>query len=273
MENNPNPAQTTTSYLERDMQVAEILVTSQGSVGVVSRRCPDRSGPNDDSAAVIQTPGGNLILIVADGVGGCPLGFKASAIAIESIAERTQNQSANEDLRPAILDGIEHANRAILDLGVGAATTLSVVDVSKGQMRGYQVGDSVALLIGQRGALKWKSSMHSPVGYALESGLIDEDHRLIIEHRHIVSNLLGNEDMHIEVGPTRDYTVRDTIIVGSDGLFDNASIDSIVELGRCGQIGHRMESLVALATQHMQVESEKNPGKPDDLALLVFVPA
>ena len=33
----------------------------------------------------------------------------------------------------------------------------------------------MTIIVGQRGVLKWKSTPHSPVGYAIESGMMDED--------------------------------------------------------------------------------------------------
>ena len=258
-------------YVESDMQSAELLSLSAGNVAAFCRRCPDKAEPNDDSAAVIHTAGGAAILVVADGVGGSALGHKASAIAVQAIAEKTREATADVDLRPAILDGIELANREILDLAVGAATTLAVVEIHKGVARGYQVGDSTSLIVGQRGAVKWKSTAHSPVGYAVESGMLDENDALNHGDLHIVSNVVGSKSMHIEIGPARALALRDTVIVGSDGLWDNLRMEEVVQHGRAGRLEHRMRRLVELAEERMNSTDQVDPSKPDDLTILMFV--
>ncbi|QDT05705.1 Putative protein phosphatase 2C-type [Rubripirellula lacrimiformis] len=259
-------------FVESDMDAAEVIGVSSGHLAVFCRRCPGKIEPNDDSAAFIQTASGSIVMVVADGVGGSPLGYKASAIAVESIIEGVQDAELFTDLRPAILDGIERANHEILDMGIGAATTLAVVEISDRVARGYQVGDSMALMIGQRGAIRWKSTPHSPVGYAIESGLLDEDDAMHHDERHVVSNLVGSRSMHIEIGPATKLSPRDTVVVGSDGLFDNLHISEVIQRAKSGKPQQRIASLVQLANQRMLEFIDGEPGKPDDLAVLIYTP-
>lgn len=259
-------------YVESDMNDAEIIKVTDGHLAVFCRRCPDKLEPNDDSAALIQTASGGIVMVVADGVGGCPLGYKASAIAVEAIIEGVQQTEPFSDLRPAILDGIERANDEILDLGIGAATTLAVVEIQDRMARAYQVGDSMTLFIGQRGALKWKSTPHSPVGYAIESGMLDEAEAMHHVERHLVSNLVGSRSMRIEIGPARLLSPRDTVIVASDGLFDNLHLREVVELAKSGKPSKRIASLTDLATLRMTDPVDDQPGKPDDLTVLIYSP-
>ena len=260
-------------YVETDMQHPESLQLAAGSITALCRRCPGKTEPNDDCAAVVQVRSGGIALVVADGVGGCPWGHKASAIAVHAIAEQLHANDNVSDLRPAILDGIEQANREVLDLGVGAATTLAVVEIQNGSARGYQVGDSMILVIGQRGALKWKSTPHSPVGYAIESGMLDEAEAMSHDERHVVSNLVGSRNMHIEIGPTRPLAPRDTVIVGTDGLFDNLHLEEVIEHGRIGNPTDRVAALVTLASARMVGSEDALPGKPDDITVLMYAPS
>lgn len=259
-------------YIESDMSAAEPIELSVGNAIVLCRRCPHKADPNDDSAAVVQTNSGAVVLIVADGVGGSPAGHKASAVAVESVSKSVAAAESMADLRPAILDGIEQANREILDWGIGAATTLAVVEIQDRTARAYQVGDSTTLVIGQRGAIKFKSTPHSPVGYAVESGLLDESDAMHHDERHLVSNLVGSRSMRIEIGPSQPLAVRDTVIVASDGLSDNLHLQEIVDLGRRGKLADRIDALAALATNRMTGTESAQPGKPDDLTVLAYVP-
>ncbi|WP_404305711.1 PP2C family protein-serine/threonine phosphatase [Neorhodopirellula lusitana] len=243
-----------------------------GNLVAYSRTCPGKEEPNDDSAAVITLDDGAVIMAVADGVGGAPLGYKASAIAVQCLQESLQGRVAGTDLRPAILDGIERANAEILDMGTGAATTISVVEVHSGVARGYQVGDSMAMIVGQRGSIKWKSTSHSPVGYLIESGAINEAEAMTHDERHYVSNLVGTREMHIEIGPAIPLAARDTVVIASDGLFDNLQLFEVAALARSGKPLARMNALVDLANQRMQGNQPGVPGKPDDLAALLLTP-
>ena len=257
-------------YVDSDMDSPEFLRMTGGNVVAISRKCPDKIEPNDDTAAVVETAAGAIVMIVADGVGGSPLGYKASAIAVEAVADSIRAAEPAGDLRPAILDGIESANQIILDLGIGAATTIAVVEVIDGKARAYHVGDSMTLIIGQRGAMKWKSTPHSPVGYAVESGMLDEADAMHHDDRHIVSNLVGSRSMHIEVGPIRDLAPRDTIIVGTDGLFDNLHLSEVIQHSRSGKLLARMTHMIELAATRMHQTSANVPGKPDDLTVLLY---
>ena len=223
---------------------------------------------------VIETSDQRVVLVVADGVGGCPSGHKASAIAVQAIGQCVESAEPGSDLRSAILDGMETANRRILELGIGAATTLSVVEIDHGRMRSYQVGDSMSVAVSSHGTLRWKSGVHSPVGYAIESGMLEEKAAFFHEDRHYVSNLLGTREMHIEIGPPVELQQRDTVIVASDGLFDNVMLDEVAELGRCGNLDSRIHQLHELATARMNAANTSSGfGKPDDLSVLMFTTA
>ena len=257
-------------FIESDMPSPELLELGRWKVAALCRRCPGKQEPNEDSAAVVQAASGAVVLVVADGVGGCPLGYKASAIAVQCVSDSVRAADAGDDFRPAILDAIESANQEILDLGAGAATTLSVVEVRHDFARAYQVGDSMTIIVGQRGALKWRSTPHSPVGYAVESGLLDEVEAMYHGERHLVSNLVGMQSMHIDIGPRQPLAARDTVIVASDGLFDNLHLDEIIQIGKSGRALERLSRIIDLASQRMIADDPNLPGKPDDITALLL---
>jgi serine/threonine protein phosphatase PrpC len=256
-----------------DGEMEEVIVRAlaAGEVAVFSCRCPGRDGSNEDSAAVLPFGDGSYVLAVADGLGGGRSGARASALAIEMLeAALLEAQREQWPLRTAVLNGIERANEAIRALGVGACTTLSAVEVSDGAIRPYHVGDSMILLIGQRGRLKLQTVAHSPVGFAVEAGLLDEGEAMHHKERHLVSNVLGAEDMRIEVGSQRRIAPRDTLLLASDGLSDNLRIDEIVALLRTGPLDAACDRLAELARARMHTPTEGEPCKPDDLTFVAF---
>jgi serine/threonine protein phosphatase PrpC len=251
------------------MPDAARLAGDAGHAVFFSRPSPSRTDANQDHGAVVLLPGGGFVLVVADGVGGLPAGAEASRRAVSEIVEAVSS-ALPEGLRSAILDGFENANRAVRAMGVGAGTTLAVVEVVQGLLRPYHVGDSMILLVGQRGRIKHQSIPHSPVGYALESGLLDEKDAMVHEDRHIVSNIVGMEEMRIDVGPPLRMGSLDTVVLASDGLSDNLHVEEIVATVRKGPLDRAADRLARQAAERMEHPTEGAPSKPDDVTLILF---
>ena len=173
-------------------------------------------------------------------------------------------------LRTAVLNGIEAANAAVLGLANGSATTLTVITIEGRHVRAYQVGDSEAIVIGQRGLVKLQTTAHSPTGFAVEAGFLDEREALHHEERHLVSNFIGTTDMRIDVGAVVELDQRDTVLVASDGLMDNVHVDEIIELVRKGPLQDAVHAIVEVALQRMKKAGKGEPSKPDDLSLILF---
>jgi serine/threonine protein phosphatase PrpC len=129
----------------------------------------------------------------------------------------------------------------------------------------------MALIIGQRGAVKWQTMVQSPVGHAVEAGVIDEVEAQYHEDRHYVSNLAGTPEMYVQVGAAIDLASRDTVILGSDGLFDNLLLDEVIEMGRSGKLIDRIDDLARVANSRMiDTDGDESFGKPDDLTVLLY---
>lgn len=234
-------------------------------------RAPDKETENEDTAAVIPYGPGAAVLIVADGAGGLPAGKRASLMAVTTLVESLQvAMSETMLLRTAILNGIDAANLAVQGLGNGSATTLTLVTIEGLTVRAYQIGDSEAMVVGQRGRIRLQTTAHSPTGFAVEAGFLDQREALHHEERHLVSNFLGTADMRIDIGAEVKLQPRDTILVASDGLMDNVHVDEITERIRKGPLDAAMERIVTLANRRMSDASSSQPSKPDDLSLILF---
>lgn len=242
-----------------------------GTLVAYSRRAPDKESPNEDAVAAIPCGPDAVVLVISDGAGGMPAGRRAARTAVRTLAESLQTAMANSAvLRSAILDGIEAANQAVLGLGTGSATTMTVVAVEGLITRTFQVGDSEAMVVGQRGKIKSQTMAHSPTGFAVEAGFLDKKEALHHEDRHLVSNFIGSTDMHIGVGAEVKLKPRDTVLLASDGLMDNMHTDEIVQLIRKGPLDKAIDAITALANRRMTVESKHQPSKPDDLSVILF---
>jgi len=248
--------------------------TELGEVAIVSIGDHEKTRPNEDSAAIIPVNEQYLVLIVADGVGGISGARRASNLTVETIRKHIANidETNSPRLRTAILDGIEAANQAVLDLGTGSASTLALAEVGPGYVRTYHVGDSILLLCGQRGALKLLTTPHSPVGFAMEAGLIDESEALQHAELNLIFNVIGSADMRIEIGSEIPIAPHDSLLLASDGLTDNVLHEEIINLIRTGPVDEALCAITNLAQDRMTKEKPGQPSKPDDCTAILFRP-
>jgi serine/threonine protein phosphatase PrpC len=127
--------------------------------------------------------------------------------------------------------------------------------------------------VGQRGRIKQRVVPHSPTGFAVEAGVLDEDEAVQHDQRHVLFNVIGSPDMRVEVGPTLQLAVHDTVLLASDGLFDNLFIDEIVDAICSGPLAAASNRLVELAQARMRGDARADlPCKPDDLTVILFRP-
>jgi serine/threonine protein phosphatase PrpC len=256
---------------EQDMDEPLVRPFVAGQAVLFSRRAPGKEGRNQDCAALLPYDKESGVLLIADGAGGQRGGAQASAIAVHELTTALEAADRQRtSLREAILDGIEAANREIALLGIGAATTVIVAELRGNVLRPYHVGDSGILAFGQKGKLKVQTIFHSPTGYAVEAGLLNERDALRHDERHLVSNVIGNPEMRIEMGSAIELAPKDTVLLATDGLFDNLRTPEIVELLRTGPLDEGIGALARAVRKRMEAADERHPGKPDDLTLVGF---
>ena len=266
METLPEPA----FLFESDMERVDFRPFGSGEVALFSARSPLPKESNEDALAVIPVGPGEGILAVADGVGGLPDAKQASNLTLAELGRSVRAACERGDsMRVGILDGIERANEELLRRGAGG-TTLAVAEIRGGRVRSYHVGDSLVLLTGLRGRIKAQTVPHSPVGYALESGLINDKEAMVHEDRHLIDNMIGSEAMRIEMGPSVKMAAHDTLLLASDGLSDNLFADEIVEIVRKGPLRRAAELLRASGSQRMREPGGMTPSKPDDMTFILF---
>lgn len=262
-------------FLRQNMTGGCVAPFVGGTAGVFSAKNPEKSGDCEDAAALIPFGDANSsrgALAIADGMGGQPAGALAASLALQALHDsiRAADSESEAALRDAIINGFEEANRAVSAIGVGAATTLTVVEIQERSIRPYHAGDSLILLLGQRGRVKLRTVSHSPVGYAVEAGLIEAREAMHHEDRHLVLNMVGSPEMRIDIGPTLALSPRDTVLLASDGLFDNLHTEEIIEFARKGPIEQVLDDLAGACHERMRGILEGQPSKPDDLTFIAF---
>ncbi|MEM9455835.1 MAG: PP2C family protein-serine/threonine phosphatase [Myxococcota bacterium] len=229
-------------------------------------RDPEAEG--QDAAAMIPTPSG-LVLAVADGVGGVRGGAQASGLAVRTLHE-SLIAASELGAREAIMDTFDQTDATAQASPSIGSTTLLVVEVNEGVLRTYNTGDSEAVLVGGRGKIKLRTVAHSPVGYQVAAGILDDVSALHHELRHYITNVVGSGEMRIDVGPRVTMAARDTLVMGSDGLFDNVSVEELAAVVNQGPLLTATESLIELVRRRMEMPAIDEPSKPDDLSLVLY---
>lgn len=255
------------------MREPTALPICSGNVAVLSARNPDKQGDNEDAAGLLEIDADRALLVVADGLGGHAAGADASNLAVASILDTVRSAEATTDgLRAAIMTGVERANEGIMAMGVGAATTVAIIELERRTIRPYHVGDSTIMVTGQRGRIRLQTVAHSPVGYAVESGLLAEHEAIHHADRHLISNMVGSPEMRIEVGSMMTLHRRDTLLLASDGLCDNLTTGEIVESIRKGPLTEAAARLLEQSGRRMARLDSGHPSKPDDLTFILYRP-
>ncbi len=275
-------------FLELDHERPERLAPERGEAVVFSSKAYDKTTSNEDAALFCELSGAVTVLAVADGVGGLPAGADAAATAIGAVkravertlerSDRVADRSGDRDmerdvgstLRSAIFDAFEDANARLLEQGVGAATTLVVVEVRDGLARAYHAGDSGALLVGQRGRVRFETIPHSPVGYGVAAGMLEPSQTHHHDERHLLSNCVGSRDMRVEIGAPVTMARRDTLLLATDGVLENVERRVLIEQIRSGPLLQAATDLQARLRLTMAGADPKLPAHPDDATALLY---
>ena len=263
-----------TSCIWQDGEGTDLVVepAGSGSCAAVVQKSPGRTAdsPCEDVAALVRWGEEAAALIVADGLGGHGDGEIAARLTTQAIVERLEVLELDvAAIQAGILAGIESANHALLERPGGAATTILVALIAGDSFRSYHAGDSELLITGQRGRVKHQTVSHSPVGYAVESGLISAGQGLVHEDRHIVSNFVGMQGMRVEMASAIRLAQHDTVVLASDGLWDNLDVDEVTEIVRKGGLEQAGRRLVDRCRARMS-GAVGAVGKPDDLTVLLY---
>ena len=246
-----------------------------GEAVFCSLRSPAKATVNEDALLITAVGEEALLFAVADGCGGMPAGHTASARAVAALHEAVLEAAPAatiESFTSAMMGGFDAANRAVMETRAGSATTLLAACVVRGVVRIFNVGDSMALVVGQRGRERFSAIAHSLTGYAVESGIMTEREAIHHDDRNIVLNVVGDEAMRVDIGPPIALNRRDTLLLASDGLCDNLYPPEISDGVRSGPLLDRVESLVGLSRARMEAEEAGVPGHPDDLTLIAYRP-
>jgi len=259
------------TYINSRMDAVEMFEVAGGRAVVYSAPRPAKTTKNEDAILVAAMGPKSGVLGVADGAGGLLAGAEAARLAITHLARELAAPAApDRPLFERMRSGLLNAHGNIERMGLGAATTFAGVEIVNGAMRSVHAGDSMVLVIARDGGRKHRTVAHSPVGYALEAGVLSEVEAIFHRDLHLVSNLLGVDHPEIEVSDALPLAPGDTVVIGSDGLFDNLLVDEIARTVSSADLLSAAVGLVEETVRRMTRPQGEVPSKPDDLAFILF---
>jgi protein phosphatase len=230
-----------------------------------------RARRNNEDAVALDEAG--RIAVLADGMGGYNAGEVASQMASERVrtelVERLRPLGASPgetELKSAMLDAVENANRAVYDAAMstaeyaGMGTTL-VVAVYRGEKLWLgHIGDSRAYRF-RNGHLEQLTRDHSLLQEQIDAGLITAEQAAYSMHKNLVTRAVGVDELvELEI---HDYPVEpgDVLLMCSDGLSDMLSDDQIAQLLRTN------DSLAGAGA--MLIQAANAAGGRDNIAVVL----
>lgn len=256
------------TFINSDMSQPLSLTDESSRAIIFTKKCHGSKG-NQDSLGYMKLDCGGSILCLADGAGGHKGGAAASMTVVNQLTNRNYAKHFSSQNRIEIIEGFEESNNLILRDVPGAASTLVVAEIDHDRARFYFAGDSIALVVGGRGKLKYRTYGHNPVDLGIQAGILDEDVYDENEMRHYVTNIIGSKQMHIEASVNIPLDPRDTILICSDGLYDNMKIEEICQILGDHDLDQAAKMLVDLANKRM-ISEKSEYSKYDDLSFILY---
>lgn len=190
---------------------------------------------NQDAAFVrCDEASGDIVVAVADGMGGMPAGARASALAIAASERPT---AADIDPARHLRAVMQGANEAIAaDIAAvpnrsGMGTTLVVVLIRGAALYVAHVGDSRAYLW-REGALLRLTADHSVAGELVASGELDAAAALTDSRRHLLVRAAGGRRSEPDLDGPYPFDEGAVALLVSDGICGVLDDERIAETVR-----------------------------------------
>ena len=208
------------------------------------------------------------LLMVADGLGGCPRGEEASRIAVDSVAGAVVSHLSDDiSVDDTLREAIRGANTDVLDYvrthpeSRGMGTTMVCALVEKGNMYLASIGDSRAYVVGD--TIRQITRDHNHAQELLEAGEITPDECRCHPGGHILTRAIGTPGMadpdllHARLNP------GESLLLCSDGLTLHLGEDDILGM---------MSGCGAQEACRRMVEEANRRGGRDNISVVLFMP-
>lgn len=210
---------------------------------------------NEDSVTIVKNASGEILMAVADGMGGHKGGEIASSIAISSIGRRFMNASTvgnKEDAINFIKEIVSEANVSLYKYtkenpeSNGMGTTIVLALLTKNFLLFGNIGDSSGFVIKDKKLYKVTND-HTLVNLLVQSGELTPEEAKDHPRKNVLMRALG-ANMTVEMDIFDIETVVDGVFLCSDGLtnmLDFSQIERVLD-GNLG-IDEKLQKLILKA--------------------------
>ncbi len=224
---------------------------------------------NEDRSLVLTNANGDVLLLVADGMGGERKGDYAAQIAVDTIKDsfldRKKFHLRIEGLY-WVRSILKKANTAVYNQSLtspdyqGMGTTVTLLLLTHGLMISAQIGDSRAYAL-ENDELIQLTEDQTLVQYYFKTGKISEAQRDNHPQKNILTNALG-------IYPSLSVTTKvqryfgETLFLCSDGLYNNIPKGDIRDILMCNEnLSVKADMLIAGVYKY---------GAPDNLSVVIW---
>jgi protein phosphatase len=207
------------------------------------------------------------LALVADGMGGYEGGQEASRLAVETIQDIYDQESASGP-RDALLKGFRVAHERIRNYAethpefYGMGTTCTALAMHDLRLYFVHVGDSRLYLI--RGeSISRLTRDHSYVGRLVESGVLNPEEAEHHPQRHILTAALGAGGEIVADSPSDPMTLQhgDALVLCTDGLWGLVHEPEILKVVGAREASAACAELVKMARER---------GGPDNITVQIL---
>ncbi|MBO8428225.1 MAG: Stp1/IreP family PP2C-type Ser/Thr phosphatase [Firmicutes bacterium] len=189
---------------------------------------------NEDEAKILVNSKSNVLMMVADGMGGENKGDYASIKVINTLANAFKDRKnfiSKIDVLCFLKKYLRIANKEIYDLSLsnpiykGMGTTIVIAFLYKNYLIVANSGDSRCYILDNH-KLKQLSEDQTYVRFLFNSGQIKEDEMRTHPDRHVLINAIGiYPSLSVDIKVYK-YN-KESILLCSDGLFNNVNLPDI----------------------------------------------
>ena len=189
---------------------------------------------NEDSVTIVKNSANEMLMIVADGMGGHRAGEVASSMVVTHIGARFSELSTigtKLDAVKWLKENVDEINNNIIKYGEenpdssGLGTTVVMALLTKEFLIFCNIGDSSGFVL-KNGVLHKITKEHTLVNFLVETGELSPEEALNHPKKNVLMKALGAADKQeldvFDVDPNVD-----AIMLASDGLTNMLSKDQI----------------------------------------------
>lgn len=193
---------------------------------------------NQDYINKFANKAGQVLIVLADGMGGHRAGHIASEVTVTDLGREWVKTDFTEGdwepIRNWLLETIEAENKKIYEMGQqedyqGMGTTVEAVALIGNYAIFAHVGDSRVGLV-RDGRYKLLTSDHSLVNALVKAGQLTEEEAATHPQRNIIIQSIGQENPLVIDIAIQELFPGDYLLINSDGLTNMVSNEAIEEL-------------------------------------------